>query len=347
MYVSSNWLKELVDYTLTPRALADRLTMAGFEVEEIIDRSSWADGVVVGKILDYQRHPDAEKLGVCTVDIGEAEPLIIVCGASNAKSGIYVAVAPVGVYLPSVDLKLRRAKLRGVYSHGMICSLYELGIEKESSGIHIFDQEYALGQDVRPLLGLDDIILDVTSTANRADALSMVGIAREVAALTGAPLKLPITEAPLVPQGEITVSVENPHACSAYFATLIEGVHIQPSPQWLQRRLEAAGQRPINNLVDITNYILLEWGQPLHAFDAETLGRDIHGLALGVRFARTGETLTTLDGTERKLGTQSHLIISDDQPVALAGVMGGAATEVRATSQHILLEAALFDPFKR
>jgi phenylalanyl-tRNA synthetase beta chain len=344
MYVSYNWLKELVDHDLAPQALADRLTMAGFEVEEIIDRRSWADGVVVGKILDYQRHPDAEKLGVCTVAIGEAEPLTIVCGASNAKAGIYVAVAPVGVYLPTIDLKLRRAKLRGVYSHGMICSLYELGIEKESSGIHIFDQEYPLGQDVRPLLGLDDIILDVTSTANRADALSMVGIAREVAALTGAPLKLPITEAPLVPQGEITVSVEDTHACPAYFATLIEGVHIQPSPQWLQRRLEAAGQRPINNLVDITNYILLEWGQPLHAFDAETLGQDIHALALGVRFARAEETLTTLDGTERKLGTQSHLITSDDQPVALAGVMGGETTEVRATSQHILLEAALFDP---
>jgi phenylalanyl-tRNA synthetase beta chain len=344
MYVSYNWLKELVAHDLAPQALADRLTMAGFEVEEIIDRRSWADGVVVGKILDYQRHPNAEKLGVCTVDIGAGEPLTIVCGASNAKADIYVAVAPVGVYLPTIDLKLRRAQLRGVYSHGMICSLYELGLEKESSGIHIFDQEYALGQDVRPLLGLDDTILDVTSTANRADALSMVGIAREVAALTGAPLKLPVTQAPLVPEGALTVRVEDNHACPAYFATLIEGVNIQLSPQWLQRRLESAGQRSINNLVDITNYILLEWGQPLHAFDAETLGSDVHSLSLGVRFARAGEVLKTLDGNERKLVAQSHVITSDDQPVALAGVMGGEATEVRASSQHILLEAALFDP---
>jgi phenylalanyl-tRNA synthetase beta chain len=196
MYIALNWLKELVDCQLDPEELAKTLTLAGFEVESIEDRSSWANGVVVGRVLTRIQHPNADKLSVCTVDVGEDEPLQIVCGAANVRAGIHVAVATVGTYLPKVDLKIKPAKLRGEKSEGMICSLSELGLTKDAEGIHIFGAAEdpdtpAIGTDVRPLLGLDDVILDLSSTANRADALSMVGIAREVAALTEGKLTLP------------------------------------------------------------------------------------------------------------------------------------------------------------
>ncbi|MFN3361909.1 MAG: YtpR family tRNA-binding protein, partial [Pseudanabaenaceae cyanobacterium] len=193
MRISLRWLRELVEFDLDAPALAEKLTMAGFEVEDIEDRWSWANGVVVGKILEAKRHPNADKLQVCQVDVGQAKPLQIVCGAANARAGLYVAVATVGTFLPKAGngLLIKAAKLRGERSEGMICSLAELGLEKESAGIHEFATELPLGADVRPYLGLDDVILEVTSTANRADALSMVGIAREVAALTGGTLKLP------------------------------------------------------------------------------------------------------------------------------------------------------------
>ena len=350
MRISLNWLRELVDLSLTPVELAHTLTMAGFEVEEIEDRRTWADGVVVGKILTCEPHPNADKLRVCTVEVGQANPLNIVCGAPNARADILVPVATVGTYLPKIDLKIRPAKLRGVPSEGMICSLAELGLMKESAGIHIFDQEIPVGTDARPLLGLDDVILDLTSTANRADALSLVGVAREVAALTGATLRIPCPEIPQLPaQAELlTVQVQESAACPTYIGTVIEGVKIGPSPEWLQRRLQGAGLRPINNVVDITNYILLEWGQPLHAFDRDRLltvsGATAQAVNMGVRFAESGETLTTLDGQSRNLQSQNLVITAGGQPVALAGVMGGETTEVHGETQNLMLEAALFDP---
>ena len=352
MYIALNWLKELVDYELDPEELAKTLTLAGFEVESIEDRSTWADGVVVGRVLTRIQHPNADKLSVCTVDVGGEEPLQIVCGAANVRAGIHVAVATVGTYLPKVDLKIKPAKLRGEKSEGMICSLSEVGLTKDSDGIYIFGEADdpttpAIGTDVRPLLGLDDVILDLSSTANRADALSMVGIAREVAALTGGALKLPTVEAKVIPaQPELTVSVREPQACSIYVATLIQGVNIEPSPEWLQRRLQAAGIRPINNVVDVTNYILLEWGQPLHAFDADKL-QAVSGsstIQMGVRLSeKQGESLKTLDGQERSLNGQNLIITVGDSPVALAGVMGGESTEVDENTKNIVLEAAIFD----
>ncbi len=350
MRISLSWLQELVSFDLAAEELADKLTMAGFEVESLEDRRTWADGVVVGQILTADRHPNADKLQVCTVDIGAPQPLNIVCGAANARAGLYVPVATIGTYLPNIDLKLRPTKLRGVKSEGMICSLAELGLAKESSGIHEFEGELSLGADVRPLLALDDVILDVTSTANRADALSMVGIAREVAALTGSALTLP--EPPVLEATNMQanwVSIADSKACPAYIGTLIRGVKVQPSPLSLQRRLQAAGMRPINNIVDVTNYVLLEWGQPLHAFDADTL-KD--GLDIGVRFAedkdkqdkgKHKEKITTLDEQERELHSQNLLITSGNVPVAIAGVMGGKDTEVSEKTQNIVLEAALFD----
>jgi phenylalanyl-tRNA synthetase beta chain len=352
MRISLNWLREIVDVKLTPEELAHTLTMAGFEVEDIEDRRTWADGVVIGKVLECQRHPNADKLSVTKVDIGKGEPLNIVCGAPNVRADIYVAVATVGTYLPKIDVKIRAANLRGVRSEGMICSLAELGLSKESAGIHIFGEargNFNLGDDVRPLLGLDDTILDLTATANRADALSMVGIAREVAALTGATLRLPQPEALTIPtSGDLAIAISQPQACPAYIGTVIQGIKIAPSPEWLQQRLQAAGMRPINNVVDATNYIMLEWGQPLHAFDRDSLSRDVTGnastqITIGVRFAESGETLKTLDGQSRNLTSQTLLITANDKPVALAGVMGGEATEVSNETQNLLLEAALFD----
>ncbi|WP_013322176.1 phenylalanine--tRNA ligase subunit beta [Gloeothece verrucosa] len=349
MRISINWLRELVDITLTPEELAETLTIAGIEVEEIEDRRQQADGVVIGKILKREPHPNADKLSVCEVDIGGESTSTIVCGAPNARADIFVAVATPGTYLPAVDLKIKPAKLRGVRSEGMICSLAELGLTKESEGIHIFSQKnLELGSDVRPLLGLDDVILDISPTANRADALSMVGVAREVAALTGAALNLPQPPDLSIPskKGSLSLEVDDGVACPAYMGTVIEGVKIAPSPQWLQKRLEAAGVRPINNVVDVTNYVLLEWGQPLHAFDRErlkTVGKG-KSLSIGVRFAREKEEIKTLDGQTRSLVPQNLLITSNDVPVAIAGVMGGEETEVYEGTENLVLEAALFDP---
>ena len=348
MRISLNWLRELVEIKLSPEELAETLTMAGFEVEEIEDRRTWANGVVIGKVLERQPHSNADKLSVCQVDIGTGETLNIVCGAANVKADIYVPVATTGTYLPKIDLKIKPAKLRGVPSQGMICSLKELGLPTDIDGIHIFTQEnLPLGSDVRPLLGLDDVILDLTATANRADALSMVGVAREVAALTGGKLSILEPAEVSIPKNaeKLALKIADTQACPAYIGTVIEQIKIAPSPEWLQQRLRAAGVRPISNVVDITNYVLLEWGQPLHAFDGDRL-KSVAGsenLTIGVRFVNNGESLKTLDGQTRTLATQNLLITANDRPVALAGVMGGEETEVHQGTQSLVLEAALFD----
>ncbi|MBE9035993.1 phenylalanine--tRNA ligase subunit beta [aff. Roholtiella sp. LEGE 12411] len=348
MRISLNWLRELVEIKLSHEELAETLTMAGFEVEDIEDRRTWANGVVVGRVLERQPHPNADKLSVCQVDIGADETLNIVCGAPNVRADIYVPVATTGTYLPNIDLKIKPAKLRGVQSQGMICSLKELGLPSDVDGIHIFPQaNLPVGSDVRTLLGLDDVILDLTATANRADALSMVGVAREVAALTDAKLSIPEPGEVAITRGggNLALKITEPQACPAYIGTVIEQIKIAPSPDWLQQRLRAAGVRPINNVVDITNYVLLEWGQPLHAFDCDRL-KSVAGsenLTIGVRFAAAEETLKTLDGQTRTLKTQNLLITANDKPVALAGVMGGEETEVHEGTQSLVLEAALFD----
>ncbi len=348
MRVSLNWLKELVDINMSPEELGRVLTIAGFELEELIDLRANADGVVVGKVVERSQHPNADKLSVCKVDIGADKVLDIVCGASNVRADIFVPVATVGTFLPAINLKLKPTKLRGEPSEGMICSLTELGLEKESDGIYIFaETDIKPGDDVRPLLGLDDVILDLATTANRADALSMVGIAREIAALTSAKVRLPeVKEQDIASNSFLTIDIQEPAACMAYIGTVIEGVKVAPSPDWLKWRLEAAGTRPINNVVDITNYVLLEWGQPLHAFDQKKLQQVAgnNNLTIGVRFAREGEKLKTLDEQERNLATQNLLITANDKPVALGGVMGGESTEVDSNTSNIVLEAALFDP---
>ncbi len=348
MRVSFNWLRELIDISLGPEEVADLLTGAGFEVEGIEDRRTWAAGVVLGHVISCEPHPGADRLRVCQVDLGQDAPATIVCGASNVQCGQYVAAATPGTYLPwAGGLTIRPTKLRGVRSEGMICSLAELGLAKESSGIYVFSPEGLppVGSDARPLLGLDDLVLEVVSTANRADTLSMVGLAREVAALTGAPLHLPTPPATSPPAGMLEVQLPEPAACPAYRATLLEQVQVAPSPPWLQHRLQAAGIRTINNVVDITNYVLLEWGQPLHGFDWDRLEKVAGGkpVKIEVRFAQPGETLQTLDGQERSLNPLNLVISATDQPVALAGLMGGAATEIHNHTTRVLLEAAVFE----
>lgn len=351
MRISLSWLQELVDISLPPEDLAHLLTMAGFEVEEIEDRRTWAEGVKVGRVVSREQHPNADKLSVCQVDLGTGELQQIVCGASNVRADIFVAVATVGSFLPKCGaegLKIKPAKLRGEPSNGMICSLAEVGLTKDADGIHIFEDSGDLkpGMDARPLLGLDDVILDLSSTANRADALSMIGIAREIAAMTDVMIKMPVTQPVAAPDStRLAVRLSDAAACPTYIGTAIDGVTIADSPLWLQRRLQAAGVRPISNIVDVTNYVMLEWGQPLHAFDGDRLAQVAGSspMVLGTRLAHSGETLKTLDGQVRTSAEPTHYITANDKPIAIAGVMGGAETEVFDGTRNLVLEAAIFD----
>ncbi len=339
---------------MSAEELAHLLTMAGFEVEDIEDRRTWADGVKIGRVVERIQHPNADKLSVCQVDLGTGELSQIVCGAANVKADIFVAVATVGTFLPKCGedgLRIRPAKLRGEASNGMICSLAEVGLTKDAEGIHIFDETIVgpltPGLDARAFLGLDEVILDLTSTANRADALSMIGIAREISALTGAPLKMPVMPEVTAGVGDLKIRIADPAACPIYSATSIEGIKIDDSPPWLQRRLQSAGMRPINNIVDVTNLVMLEWGQPLHAFDRDRLiqaaGGTVGNITIGVRLAESGESLKTLDGQVRISTDPSHYITVNEKPIALAGVMGGEETEVYDGTMNLLLEAAVFD----
>jgi phenylalanyl-tRNA synthetase beta chain len=355
MRVSLQWLRELVGAepgALEPQELAERLSIAGFEVDAIEDLAANAAGVVVGYVREREPHPAADKLSVCQVDVGAAEPLQIVCGAANVCAGIHVPVALVGASLPAVGLTIRPAELRGVASSGMICSLQELGQGGGGDGIAILDELGQslppLGSPVAPLLGLDDQVLDLAITANRPDGLSMLGIAREVAALTGARVQPP--PVPPGPSAQPLPASPGDQACMAagglFSLTALSGLQVGPSPAWLRQRLEKAGVRPINNVVDITNLVMLETGQPLHAFDRDRLtpAGQADPAAVGLRQARPGEILTTLDGVERNLDSDALVVTLADRPIALAGVMGGQAEAVSETTTAIWLEAAAFDP---
>ncbi|UOE75626.1 phenylalanine--tRNA ligase subunit beta [Parageobacillus thermoglucosidasius] len=347
MFVSYKWLQEYVDLTgITAKELADRITKSGIEVESVEVLNKGAKGVVVGHVLEREQHPNADKLSKCLVDIGEGEPVQIICGAPNVAKGQKVAVAKVGAVLPG-GLKIKRAKLRGEESNGMICSLQELGIESKlvpkeyADGIFVFPSDAPVGADALELLNLDDEVLELGLTPNRADCLSMIGVAYEVAAILGRNVKLPVTK--IQENGEnvhdyISVRVDAPEDNPVYAGRIVKNVKIGPSPLWMQARLMAAGIRPHNNVVDITNYILLEYGQPLHAFDYNRLGSK----EIVVRRAKAGETIVTLDDTKRTL-TEDHLVITNGtEPVALAGVMGGANSEVRDDTTTVFIESAYF-----
>lgn len=348
MLISNEWLKEYVTIDDSVSNLAERITRTGIEVDDLIDYTKDIKNLVVGFVKSKEKHPDADKLNVCQVDIGEDEPVQIVCGAPNVDAGQYVIVAKVGGRLPG-GIKIKRAKLRGERSEGMICSLQEIGISSNyipktfESGIYVFSEAQVPGTDALQALYLDDQVMEFDLTPNRADALSMIGTAYEVAALYNTKMTKPdITsnELELSANDELTVTIENADKVPYYSARVVHDVTIEPSPIWMQARLIKAGIRPINNVVDISNYVLLEYGQPLHMFDQDAIGSQ----QIVVRQANEGEKMTTLDDTERELLTSDIVITNGQTPIALAGVMGGDFSEVKEQTSNIVIEGAIFDP---
>ncbi|HID4956039.1 TPA: phenylalanine--tRNA ligase subunit beta [Staphylococcus aureus] len=348
MLISNEWLKEYVTIDDSVSDLAERITRTGIEVDDLIDYTKDIKNLVVGFVKSKEKHPDADKLNVCQVDIGEDEPVQIVCGAPNVDAGQYVIVAKVNGRLPG-GIKIKRAKLRGERSEGMICSLQEIGISSNyipksfESGIYVFSESQVPGTDALQALYLDDQVMEFDLTPNRADALSMIGTAYEVAALYNTKMTKPETtsnELELSANDELTVTIENEDKVPYYSARVVHDVTIEPSPIWMQARLIKAGIRPINNVVDISNYVLLEYGQPLHMFDQDAIGSQ----QIVVRQANEGEKMTTLDDTERELLTSDIVITNGQTPIALAGVMGGDFSEVKEQTSNIVIEGAIFDP---
>ncbi|MFT8321371.1 MAG: phenylalanine--tRNA ligase subunit beta [Bacillus sp. (in: firmicutes)] len=348
MLVSYKWLSEYVDIKdVSPQELADKITKGGIEVEGVDVLNEGIKNVVVGYVLEREQHPNADKLNKCLVDIGEDEPTQIICGAKNVDKGQKVAVAKVGAVLPG-NFKIKKAKLRGEESNGMICSLQELGIESKliakdyAEGIFVFPSDVEVGKDALEYLERDDSVLELGLTPNRSDCLSMLGVAYEVAAVLGKEVLLPevdYAKAGGKASDYVQVKVENKEDAHSYTAKIIKNVKIAPSPLWMQGRLMAAGIRPHNNVVDITNYILLEYGQPLHAFDYDRLGSK----EILVRRAKKDETIVTLDEAKRVLSEDNLVITNGETTVAVAGVMGGANSEVQSDTTTVLLEAAYFN----
>ena len=340
MNVTLNWLKTYINFALAPSELAERLTMLGIEVESIKHLGAELAGVVVGKVNAVTRHPNADKLVVCQVDVGEAAELQIVCGAPNVQEGMQAPVATIGTALPN-GLTIKRAKLRGTESHGMLCSEKELGISDDAAGLMELPAAFAAGTPLAEALGLDDVVMQLEITPNRADCLSLIGVAREIRADTGNPLKLPSSKG--LSYGEripTSVTIDAPALCPRYAARVIQGIQVGPSPEWLQRRLKSVGVGVINNIVDVTNFVLMEYGQPLHAFDYHKLAEN----RIVVRRAAEGELLTTLDAIERELTPEMLIIADAEKPVALAGIMGGYDSEITAETRDVLLESAYFNP---
>ncbi len=342
MKVPLKWLAEYVPITLPPQELARRLTLSVAEVEEIATTAPWDEHVRVGQVLRVEPHPNADRLRLVTVNLGDRQERVV-CGAPNVAEGQKVAFGETGARLISgrtgEPMVLTPARIRGVESAGMVLSEKELGLSDEHEGILVLPPDAPVGVLLRDYLG--DVVFELSAWANRPDLLSIIGVAREVAALTAQPLREPTIAYPEhgAPAAErLRVEIADPDLCPRYIGMVIDGVTVGPSPAWMQRRLEAAGMRPINNIVDITNYVMLEYGQPLHAFDYDA----IRGRTIIVRRARPGETLVTLDGERRELSADMLVIADAERPVALAGVMGGQDSEVSEHTTTVLLEAANF-----
>ncbi len=342
MNVTLNWLKAYIDFEFSPSELADRLTMLGVEVESVKHLGTELEGVIVGSVTSIRPHPNADKLVLCQVDTGETEELQIVCGAPNAREGMLAPVATIGATLP-VGLTIKRAKLRGETSQGMLCSEKELGLSGDAAGLMELSTDIPLGTPLSEALGLDDVVFELEITPNRPDCLSLIGVAREIRAETGNPLKLPtvdLQESGINIRDLTSVTIDAPDLCPRYAARVIQGVKVAESPVWLQQRLESVGIGVINNIVDVTNFVLMEYGQPLHAFDYHKLAKN----RIVVRRARDNEHITTLDEVAREL-TSDMLVIADaEKPVALAGIMGGYDSEITETTCDVLLESAYFNP---
>ena len=348
MKVPLSWLRQYVDVDIPPSDLAHRLTMAGVEVGEVVETGGWSE-VYVGRVTGVRQHPNADRLRLCTVTTGpgpdgNAEELEVVCGAPNVAEGQKICFARIGAFLYNAHSgkheTLAAARIRGVESQGMICSELELGLGDDHTGIIVLPDDAPLGEPLSDYLG--DTILDLELTPNRLDCLSMLGVAHEVAALTGGSVTEPEvryeeTGAPV--DERVSISIADPDLCHRYTATVIDGVQIGPSPQWLQDRLTRAGLRPISNVVDVTNFVMLEYNQPLHAFDLDT----VKDKTVIVRRARPGETLMTLDGVDRDLTTGNLVIADSNDAIGLGGVIGGANSEIGPHTRTVLLESANFN----
>jgi len=342
MLISLDWLKQYVDVDENIKELENTLTMIGQEVEAIEVQGEHLNHVVVGHVVEYGKHPDSEKLSLLKVDVAEGELLQIICGAENHKEGDKVVVAKIGAVLPG-DFKIKKAKVRGVESCGMLCSEVELGIGEDADGIIILPEDAPVGTEYRKYMGLDDVIFELEITPNRPDCLSHIGIAREVAAYYGRKVKYPKYELEEVIEqtsDNISVDIEDKDRCKRYTTKILKNIQVKESPEWLKKRLRSIGLRPINNIVDVTNFVMFEYNHPMHAFDADK----ISGNKITVREAEAGEKITTLDGEEREL-KKSELVIADEKKaIAIAGIMGGENTQVDENTTNILLEVAYFTP---
>lgn len=346
MNLSMNWLSDYVDISVSPKEFSDRMTATGSKVECFENLGEKIINVVVGKILEIEKHPDSDHLQICQMDLGEEAPVQIITGAQNISVGDLVPVAKHDSYLPD-GTHIKAGKLRGLPSNGMLCSLGELGLTKhdfpyaDEDGIFILQEECKIGQDIREVLDLNDTVVEFEITPNRPDCLSVIGLAREAAASFATPLKL---NTPVVKgsgdkiENYISVDVEDFALCPRYTARVVKNIKIEPSPKWLRTRLRNSGIRPINNIVDITNYVCLEYGQPMHAFDYEYLA----GGKIVVRRASEGEIITTLDDVERKLSEKMLVIADAEKAVAIAGVMGGQNSEINENTKTIVFESANF-----
>ncbi|HVZ38104.1 MAG TPA: phenylalanine--tRNA ligase subunit beta [Candidatus Kapabacteria bacterium] len=338
--IIQSWLKTIVPYSYAPAELASLLMSRGIEVASIDDRFTALAGFVVGHVLTCEKHPNADKLSVTTVTTG-GDPVTVVCGAPNVAAGQKIVFAPVGQFITTAGFTIEKRKIRGIESNGMICSAAELGLSDDHGGIMVLPEDTPVGMAVAELLG--DVIFEIDITPNRPDCLSHIGVAREVAALTGGQARLPevtVAESPAGVHEAASVVVHDPALCPRYMARVIRGVTVGPSPEWLQEAMRKLGLRPRNNIVDITNYVLFECGQPLHAFDYDTLA----GHRIEVRAALPGERFTTLDSREHELPEGALMICDAERPVAIAGVMGGENSEITDGTVNVLLESAYFNP---
>ena len=342
MLISLDWLKQYVDIKEDIPQLENALTMIGQEVEAIDIQGKHLDNVVIGQITEYGKHPNSDKLTLLKVNVGDEEELQIICGAPNHKLGDKVVVAKIGAVLPG-DFKIKKSKIRDIESFGMLCSQVELGIGEDGDGIIILPEDAPIGEEYRKYAGLDDVIFELEITPNRPDCLSHIGIAREVAAYYGRKIKYPsytLSEVIDSVNNYAKVRVEDKERCKRYMGRVIRNVTVAESPEWLKKRIRAMGLKPINNIVDITNFVMFEYNQPMHAFDLDKLENN----TVVVRAAENGEKITTLDGVEREL-VNGELVIADEvKPIAIAGIIGGQATQIEAETKNVFLEVAYFTP---
>jgi phenylalanyl-tRNA synthetase beta chain len=342
MRIPLDWLSEWIALPASVEVLAERLTLGGLEIDDIERSGPDLGALRVGHIVACERHPNADRLSLCRVDLGAGEPLDIVCGASNVAEGQRVAVVSPGTTLPD-GTKVKKSKIRGVVSHGMICSDRELGLGDEHEGILVLDPKAEIGAPLDTVIHAGETVLDIAIPPNRGDCASLLGIAREARAHFEGEIVLPPSDPPEGQRSsaeDVRIEIDDPEGCYAYVGRVVRGVRIGPSPEWLRSKIEAAGVRSINVVVDVTNLVLLEYGQPIHAFDLATLG----GGVVRVRRASDGERLRTLDDQDRELSANDLVIADAERPIALAGVMGGAETEVTERTQDILIESAHFQP---